>query len=266
MSIVYDDVNRLWCQSSTVYENKWHDSCFFSTDYGRETTTPYSSPKYRTINSHVCCTKNRAMPKLHLHSLKQVACYITYCSVFFFSCEATDVCALFALKVFDMQFRALPSQGIAFAETQRCRVTQYFFPTIACIGTRALHCDPCQDETGPRDTENTLTLSIAFYDWKFMAVSIACSLYSIADQTDWRAHGSWWNWTLSRPVLIAPVGTFPALFATVLARPDTFRPPKPPSAAPAAEGGFDGTKRTRTRSDGRQQGRNSADGCGEDRA
>ena len=31
-------------------------------------------------------------------------------------------------------------------------------------------------------------------------------------------------------------------------------------------GGFDGTERAGTRSDGRKQGRNSADGCGEDRA
>ena len=33
-----------------------------------------------------------------------------------------------------------------------------------------------------------------------------------------------------------------------------------------AGGGFDGTGRAGTRSDGRKQGRNSADGCGEDRA
>ena len=39
------------------------------------------------------------------------------------------------------------------------------------------------------------------------------------------------------------------------------------SGAPgAAGGGFDGTERAGTRSDGRKQGRNSADGCGEDRA
>ena len=33
-----------------------------------------------------------------------------------------------------------------------------------------------------------------------------------------------------------------------------------------AGGGFDGTERTGTRSEGREQGRDSADGCGEDRA
>ena len=40
-----------------------------------------------------------------------------------------------------------------------------------------------------------------------------------------------------------------------------------PSKTPAggAGGGFDGTKRAGTRSDSRKQGRNSADGCGEDR-
>ena len=41
-------------------------------------------------------------------------------------------------------------------------------------------------------------------------------------------------------------------------------PSKPPPAA--AGGGFDGTERATTRSDGRKQGRNSTDGCGEDRA
>ena len=40
-------------------------------------------------------------------------------------------------------------------------------------------------------------------------------------------------------------------------------PSKPPPGAPG--GGFDGTERTRTRSAGRKQDRNSADGCGEDR-
>ena len=34
----------------------------------------------------------------------------------------------------------------------------------------------------------------------------------------------------------------------------------------AAGSGFDGTERTGTRSDGRRQGRNSVDSCGEDRA
>ena len=37
-------------------------------------------------------------------------------------------------------------------------------------------------------------------------------------------------------------------------------------ASKAAGGGFDGTERAGTRSDGRKQGRSSADGCGEDRA
>ena len=41
-------------------------------------------------------------------------------------------------------------------------------------------------------------------------------------------------------------------------------PSKRPPVAPG--GGFDGTERAGTRSDGRTQGRNSADGCGEDRA
>ena len=70
----------------------------------------------------------------------------------------------------------------------------------------------------------------------------------------------------SRPVLTAPVSAVPALFATVRARlgPARFVPSKPPPGAP--EGGFDGTKRAGTRSAGRKQGRNSADGCGEDRA
>ena len=41
----------------------------------------------------------------------------------------------------------------------------------------------------------------------------------------------------------------------------------PEKTAPAgAGGGFDGTERAGTRSGGRKQGRNSADGCGEDRA
>ena len=38
------------------------------------------------------------------------------------------------------------------------------------------------------------------------------------------------------------------------------------SVSDAAGGGFDGTERAGTRSDGRKQGRNSADRCGEDRA
>ena len=58
----------------------------------------------------------------------------------------------------------------------------------------------------------------------------------------------------------------PALFATVRARPDPFRPVKTASSgAGPAGGGFDGTERAGTRSDGREQGRDSADGCGEDR-
>ena len=47
------------------------------------------------------------------------------------------------------------------------------------------------------------------------------------------------------------------------------RPSRHPSALfrpRAAGGGFDVTERTGTRSDDREQGRNSADGCGEDRA
>ena len=51
---------------------------------------------------------------------------------------------------------------------------------------------------------------------------------------------------------------------TVRARLDPFRPVK--TASIAAGGGFDGTERAGTRSDSRKQGRNSADGCGEDRA
>ena len=68
----------------------------------------------------------------------------------------------------------------------------------------------------------------------------------------------------SGPVLTAPVSAVPALFVTVRARPGPFCPVK--TASSAAGGGFDGTKRAGTRSDGRRQGRNSADGCGEDRA
>ena len=41
-------------------------------------------------------------------------------------------------------------------------------------------------------------------------------------------------------------------------------PSKPPPAAPRC--GFDGTEQAGTRSDGRKQGRNSADGCGEGQA
>ena len=51
------------------------------------------------------------------------------------------------------------------------------------------------------------------------------------------------------PVLTAPVSTVLALFALG-----------------AAGGGFDGTERAGMRSDGGKQGRNSADGCDEDRA
>ena len=68
-------------------------------------------------------------------------------------------------------------------------------------------------------------------------------------------------WLGSGAILTAPVSAVPALFATVRARLGPFRPVKS-----AAGGGFDGTERTGTRSDGRKQGRNSADGCGEDRA
>ena len=47
----------------------------------------------------------------------------------------------------------------------------------------------------------------------------------------------------------------PAPFATVRARPGPFRPVKTAPGAPG--GGFDGTERAGTRSDGRKQGRNS---------
>ena len=66
------------------------------------------------------------------------------------------------------------------------------------------------------------------------------------------------------PLLTAPVSAVFGLFPTVRARPGPLRLSKPPSGA--AGGGFDGTERAGTRSDGRKQGRNSADGCGEDRA
>ena len=46
--------------------------------------------------------------------------------------------------------------------------------------------------------------------------------------------------------------------------PARFVTSKPPPGAPG--GGFDGTERAETLSDGRKQDRNSADGCGEDRA
>ena len=69
------------------------------------------------------------------------------------------------------------------------------------------------------------------------------------------------------PVLTAPVNAIPTLFATVRARLGRFRPVKTASSgAPAATGGgFDGTEPAGTRSNGRKQGRNSADRCGEDR-
>ena len=47
-------------------------------------------------------------------------------------------------------------------------------------------------------------------------------------------------------------------------QPSPFRPVK--TASITDGGGFDGTERAGTRSDGRKQSRNSADGCGEDRA
>ena len=68
----------------------------------------------------------------------------------------------------------------------------------------------------------------------------------------------------SSPVLTAPVSAVPALFATVRVRPGPLRPVKTSSSAAGA--GFDGTEWARTRSEGRKQGQNSADGCGEDRA
>ena len=64
------------------------------------------------------------------------------------------------------------------------------------------------------------------------------------------------------PVLTAPVSAVPALFATVRVHPDPFRPVKTVSSGASR---FDGTKRAEMRSDRRQQGRNSSDGCGEDR-
>ena len=47
-------------------------------------------------------------------------------------------------------------------------------------------------------------------------------------------------------------------------RPSAFRPVKTAFKAPGVS--FDGTERAGMRSDGRKQDRNSADGCGEDRA
>ena len=69
---------------------------------------------------------------------------------------------------------------------------------------------------------------------------------------------------MSSPVLTAPVSAVPALFATVQARPGTFRSVK--TATSAAGCGFDETERAAARSDGRKQVRNGSDGCGEDRA
>ena len=66
------------------------------------------------------------------------------------------------------------------------------------------------------------------------------------------------------PVLTAPVSAVSAVIATVERVPARSVPSKPPPAA--SGGGLDGTERLGTRSDGRKQGRNSADGCGEDRA
>ena len=47
------------------------------------------------------------------------------------------------------------------------------------------------------------------------------------------------------PVLTAPVSAAPALFATIRARPEGLEPPG---------GGFDGTERAGTRSNGHKQG------------
>ena len=47
---------------------------------------------------------------------------------------------------------------------------------------------------------------------------------------------------------------------------NTFINTAAPGGPGAAGGGLDGTERIGTRSDGCKQGRNSADGCGEDRA
>ena len=65
-----------------------------------------------------------------------------------------------------------------------------------------------------------------------------------------------------RPVLIAPVSAIPALLATVRRRPGPFCAIK--TASSAAGSGFHMTEWAGTRSDGRKQGRNSADGCGEE--
>ena len=67
----------------------------------------------------------------------------------------------------------------------------------------------------------------------------------------------------SRPVLTASASAVPALCATVRARPGPFRHVQ--TASSVAGGGCDGTERV-TLSDGRTQGRHSADGCSEDRA
>ena len=64
-----------------------------------------------------------------------------------------------------------------------------------------------------------------------------------------------------RPVLTAPVSAvLTAPDSAVPARQNLQRRQAPPG------GGFDGTERVGAPSDGRKQGRNSADGCGEDRA
>ena len=67
-----------------------------------------------------------------------------------------------------------------------------------------------------------------------------------------------------RPALTAPVSAVPALFATARARSGPLRPVKT-APQPALEVILDGTERAGTRPDGREQGRNIADGCGEDR-
>ena len=71
------------------------------------------------------------------------------------------------------------------------------------------------------------------------------------------------RWLDYGPVLTAPVSAVQARCATVRARPGPFSFVKTAPAAPG--GGCDGTEQAGTRSDGRTQGRNSADGCGEDR-
>ena len=73
------------------------------------------------------------------------------------------------------------------------------------------------------------------------------------------------------PLTPGPHHTRQRCFGPVCDRPSASRPVprlknKNKIASSAAGGGFHGTERAGTRSDGRKQGRNGADGCGEDRA